>query len=129
MGLDCQSVGILQHPKDIMRHVSLIRRHGVAPNVYDTELVSDCLAVLAQIETSEITKRTSDIIHRKIRAGTILGRPRSMTPEREAIATRMLAQGKRGKNILAVVRTCEGPSISQSAYYLWQKAWLDKLGS
>lgn len=46
-----------------------------------------------------------------------------MTPERQAIAARMMSQGRQ---ILEIIRGLDGPNISQSACYLWQKAWLAK---
>ena len=57
------------------------------------------------------------------------GRPKVMTLERQTVAAQMLAAGKRGDVILNLIRTLDGPSISQSSYYNWQKAWLERNGS
>ena len=47
-----------------------------------------------------------------------------MTEARKVLAARMLRQGRRGPGVLAIIRDLDGPPISQSAYYIWQKAWL-----
>ena len=82
------------------------------------------LAALSALERQETTRQTSRAIRAARARGARLGRPRVMTAERQALASRMLSQGKRGRQVLAVVRGLNGPNVSQSAYYLWQKAWL-----
>ncbi|HEY0123137.1 MAG TPA: hypothetical protein VGC14_15530 [Rhizobium sp.] len=47
------------------------------------------------------------------------GRPRSMTPERIAVATAMIEAGQLGKIVWKTLAAMEGPQIGRSAYYLW----------
>lgn len=84
------------------------------------------LIALSALERRETSKRNSEAVQDARARGSSLGRPLVMTPERRAIAMRMLLQGRRGPQILKVICGLEGPNISQSAYYLWQKAWLAK---
>lgn len=87
-------------------------------------LVPALLSELSAAERRATSIRTSRAVQDAKASGSSLGRPLVMTPERRALAVRMLSQGKRGPQVLALIRGLGGPSISQSAYYLWQKAWL-----
>ena len=119
-------------PVEIMDTISALRHAGIRlrgaldENVLDTadRFVPAVLAALSALERQETTRQTSRAIRAARARGARLGRPRVMTAERQALASRMLSQGKRGRQVLAVVRGLNGPNVSQSAYYLWQKAWL-----
>ena len=124
-------------PLVIMKNLSEIRRKGAGVNLRAEEIAQDSydhvvpalLARLSVLERRETAKQTSDAVRNAKVRGSSLGRPLVMTPERKVIAARMLAQGRRGREVLLVVQGLKGPGISQSAYYLWQKAWLRKQNS
>lgn len=79
------------------------------------------LAVFAELERDLIRERTKAGIDRARERGERGGRPVSMTPEREALARKMLAEGERGNAVWKAVAPLEGPPISRAAYYAWQK--------
>lgn len=119
---------------DAMQSFAALRRRGghLMFKMYETgqsaadRVVPTLLAGLSAIEQQETTRQTSVAVRNaKVRGGSF-GRPRVMTPERQVIAARMLAHGKRGREVLTVIRGLAGPGISQSGYYLWQKAWLER---
>ncbi|MFT3688876.1 hypothetical protein [Paenirhodobacter sp.] len=60
-------------------------------------------------------------IHRARSRGGRHGRPHSMTPERAAVATRMLKAGQAGQIVWKTLAAMQGPPIGRSAYYLWLK--------
>lgn len=119
-------------PDEVMDTISALRHAGIRlrgaldENVLDTadRFVPAVLAALSALERQEKTRQTGRAIRAARTRGVRLGRPRVMTAERQALASRLLSQGKRGRAVLAVVRGLNGPNVSQSAYYLWQKAWL-----
>jgi len=137
-GLSLESASQLgDQPVEIMQRLALLRctgatvlRIGSLDSAKDSAdaAVPVLLNALSTLERQQTTKRTSDAVYDAKARGGSFGRPRVMTPARKAIAARMLAQGKRGPKVLAVIRRIEGPSISQSAYYLWQKAWIERQG-
>ncbi|WP_313352861.1 recombinase family protein [Paracoccus sp. (in: a-proteobacteria)] len=121
-----------RRPTEIMERISRLRRAG-AQIVFATgktsrdgygQFVRELLAALSTLERLETTRATREAIQIGRARGSSAGRPRVMTPERQAIAARMLLQGQRGPQILKVIRGLEGPAVSRSAYYLWQKARL-----
>lgn len=119
-------------PVEVMERVSGLHHKGVRIRLasdetsrdIDDQFVPALLTALSSLERQETARRTSKAIQIGRARGSSAGRPLVMTPERRAIAARMLLQGKRGRQILQVIRGLGGPSISQSAYYLWQRAWL-----
>lgn len=121
-----------RQPAVIMGQISHLRRAGIRIFVRSGEntmipidrSVPALLMTLSALEREEISRRTSKAVLSARTRGSSSGRPLVMTLERQAIAARMLSQGKRGPQILKVIRGLGGPNISQSAYYLWQKAWL-----
>lgn len=121
-----------RRPTEIMAQLARLRRAGVqirltsgiANRDSDDQFVPALLMALSAHERQETTRRTSKAVQDARTRGSSSGRPRVMTPERQAMAARMLSQGRRGSRVLTVVRGLGGPNISQSAYYLWQKAWL-----
>ncbi len=126
--LDCLGESTI----DAMQSFAALRRKGVSLKVKTDaidqgtadQVVPALLKALSAMERQKTTRQTSEAVRNaKIRGG-FFGRPRVMTPERQVIAARMLAQGKRGREVLTVIRGLAGPGISQSGYYLWQKAWL-----
>ncbi|WP_406737038.1 recombinase family protein [Thioclava sp. GXIMD4215] len=121
-----------RQPSEIMNRLSSLHRAGAS---IDVKLGDDCdlkleravpelLQVLSAIERQNTSQRTTRELRRAKASHSAYGRPLVMTPQRQVTAARMLAQGKRGMQILPVVRAMTGPPISQSAYYLWQKVWL-----
>ncbi len=116
-------------PNEIMEQTSDFRREGVRLRINSEganqsgtdQFVRALMTELSILERQETTRRTSKAVHSARAHGSPSGRPLVMTPERQAIATRMLKQGKRGREILSVVRGLDGSAISQSAYYLWRK--------
>lgn len=128
-----EDLGKLGHePTKIMERVSFLRDRGPRISCKSDDafrdsidqLVPALLTALSALERQQMTRRTRETIQNARARGSPAGRPLVMTPERQAIAARMLSQGKRGKEILNVIRGLGVPNISQSAYYLWQKAWL-----
>ncbi len=123
-----------RQPSDIMAQISYLRYKDVRIFLRSNKIdqaprdrsVPALLIALSALERRETSKRNSEAVQDARARGSSLGRPLVMTPERRAIAMRMLLQGRRGPQILKVIRGLEGPNISQSAYYLWQKAWLAK---
>ena len=123
-----------RQPSDIMAQISYLRYKDVRIFLRSNKIdqaprdrsVPALLIALSALERRETSKRNSEAVQDARARGSSLGRPLVMTPEQRAIAMRMLLQGRRGPQILKVIRGLEGPNISQSAYYLWQKAWLAK---
>lgn len=119
-------------PSDIMERISRLRHKGVRIFLKSDEIgfapidrsVPALLTGLSTLERQETARRTSRAVHSARARGSSTGRPAVMTPERQVIAARLLSQGRRGQQVLKVIRGLGGPNISQSAYYLWQKAWL-----
>jgi DNA invertase Pin-like site-specific DNA recombinase len=87
------------------------------------------LQELTHLERNLFSEQVRDEIAEAHRRAKRAARPKVMTPERQAVAAQMLAVGKRGEFVLNLIRTLEGPSISLSSYYNWQKAWLERNGS
>ncbi|WYI65935.1 recombinase family protein [Thioclava sp. GXIMD4216] len=121
-----------RQPSEIMNRLSSLHRAGAS---IDVKLGDDCdlklgqavpvlLQVLSAVERKNTSQRTQRELRHAKSSNTVSGRPLVMTLQRQVTAARMLAQGKSGMQILPVVRALAGPPISQSAYYLWQKAWL-----
>lgn len=121
-----------RQPSDIMAQISYLRYKNVRIFLKSNKIsrapidrsVPALLMALSALERRETSKRNSEAVQDARARGSSLGRPLVMTPERRALAIRMLKQGKRGPPILKVIRQLGGGNISQSAYYLWQKAWL-----
>lgn len=119
-----------RRPTEVMEQISRLRHAGAhillasdeTSRDVDDQFVQALLAALPTLERQETARRTSEAIQSGRARGSSAGRPLVMTPERQAIAARMLLQGQRGPQILKVIRGMEGPAISRSAYYLWQKA-------
>ncbi|WP_170167035.1 recombinase family protein [Paracoccus methylarcula] len=117
-------------PVMVMRVVADLRERGIGlraiadgiDTMQSTEvIVPRLLFILSEMERVETRMRTSEAVRHAQSEGIVCGRPFTMTPERQAIAVRMLAQGKSGREVLDVVKAIRGPNISRSAYYLWQK--------
>lgn len=81
------------------------------------------LAVFAQLERDLIRERTMAGLKRAKERGGAHGRPKSMTPEREAKADKMLRDGERGATVWREVKAMPGPGLSRAAYYAWQQLW------
>lgn len=81
------------------------------------------LAVFAELERDLIRERTVTGIKRKQERGEQHGRKKTMTPEREAEADRILGEGARGDEVWQAMKPLPGPPISRAAYYVWQKAY------
>lgn len=79
------------------------------------------LAVFAELERDLIRERTMAGIERARAAGRAHGRAKAMTPEREAKARELLADGERGADVWRAMQKLPGPKISRAAYYAWQK--------
>jgi DNA invertase Pin-like site-specific DNA recombinase len=84
------------------------------------------LAVFAELERDLIRERTMAGMARARERGDAHGRPKAMTPEREAAATRMLVDGARGNEVWKAMQKLDGPKISRAAYYSWQKTADDR---
>lgn len=123
-----------RQPPDVMAQISFLRYKGVRIFLKSNKIgrapidrsVPALLMALSALERRETSKRTREAVQDSRARGSSLGRPLVMTPERRTLAARMLLLGRRGPQILKVIRGLGGPNISQSAYYLWQKAWLAK---
>lgn len=77
-------------------------------------------------ELKEAEKRISSTIaaaeiHRAKLHGARHGRPQSMTPERAAVATKMIKAGQTGQIVWKTLVAMQGPPMGRSAYYLWLK--------
>lgn len=81
------------------------------------------MAVMAELERDLIAERTRAGIKRARERGESGGRPRSMTPEREAKARELIMAGKRGNAVWLELKDMPGPPIGRAAYYRWQKLW------
>lgn len=79
------------------------------------------MAVFAEVERDLIRERTMAGLKRHRERGGNHGRPAVMIPERVAKAKELIAEGLSGAEIWRVVRKIEGPKLSRSAYYLWQR--------
>jgi DNA invertase Pin-like site-specific DNA recombinase len=121
-----------RHPTEVMAQVSSLREKGARIFLKSDDArrqlidlsVPALLTALSSLERRETARRTSKAVQTARARGSSSGRPLVMTPERQTIAARMLSQGRRGPQILDVIRAVDRSPISQSAYYLWQKAWL-----
>lgn len=79
------------------------------------------LAVFAELERDLIRERTVAGIKRKRERGEVHGRPIVMTPERDAEAKRLLAEGLTGPEVLRRMQAMPGPNVSRSAFYKWHR--------
>jgi len=89
-----------------------------------SDRVIELLRVFRNAERRIIKLQIKDEIRSGKRGRKVKGRPHAMTAERRGVAAAMVRGGMRGKNVLNVLKLLDGPSISQSAYYCWQKAFL-----
>lgn len=80
-------------------------------------------AMMAELERNLIIERTNAGIQRARERGKMAGRKPSMTPERIAMAERLLSKDMRGNEVWAELKKINGPTISRAAYYKWQKQW------
>ena len=98
-------------PIEIMARISYLRRAGACIRLRSGEINADTidrfipalLTALSILERQETARRTSEAVHGAKARGSSSGRPLAMTPERQAIAVRMLSQGRRGQQILEVI--------------------------
>lgn len=88
-----------------------------------TPFISDALRQLSDLEACARSKSTKLHMSKSAARGTKSGRHRCMTPERIAVATRMLMNGASGLTVHRAAKGLPGPNLAQSTYYLWQKSW------
>lgn len=81
------------------------------------------LAVFAELERDLIRERTMAGLQRAKERGDPHGRPRAMTPEREALGDELLRGGYRGASVWKRLQAMPGPKLSRSAYFAWQQLW------
>jgi len=86
--------------------------------------IGTLLSALNRLDRKGFSDRTKIALQEAKARGQRLGRKPSMTDLRKAVAIQMLEAGYKGTKIWKTLAVLEGPPISQSAYYLWQKAWL-----
>ena len=85
--------------------------------------VAEALHRLGHIEAQALSNATKQHMSKSAERGTKSGRRKCMTPERIAVATRMLLSGASGLTVHRAVKGLPGPNLGQSTYYLWQKNW------
>ncbi len=85
--------------------------------------IADALRQLSSVEAHAQSNAMKLHMSQSAGRGTKSGRVKSMTPERIAVATRMLLSGASGLTVHRAVRELPGPNLGQSTYYLWQKSW------
>ena len=86
--------------------------------------IGTMLTALNRLDRKGFSDRTKIALQEAKARGQRLGRKPSMTDLRKAVAIQMIEAGYKGTKIWKTLAVLEGPPISQSAYYLWQKAWL-----
>ena len=86
--------------------------------------IGTLLSALNRLDRKGFSDRTKIALQEAKARGQRLWRKPSMTDLRKAVAIQMLEAGYKGTKIWKTLAVLEGPPISQSAYYLWQKAWL-----
>lgn len=86
--------------------------------------IGTLLTGLNLLDRKGFSDRTKIALQEAKARGQRLGRKPSMTDLRKAIAIQMIEAGYKGTKIWKTLAVLEEPPISQSAYYLWQKAWL-----
>ncbi len=118
----------------VIETLKLLRQRGVTiksiTEPIDTstpvgEFVLNMLISLAQMERDLIRERTIAGVQAAKARGGRHGRPAVMTEERQKVAGDLLAQGKRGIEVWEAVRALPGPEVGRSAYYNFQKDWLE----
>ncbi len=86
--------------------------------------IGTLLSALNRLDRKGFSDRTKIALQDAKARGQRLGRKPSMTDLRKAVAIQMIEAGYKGIKIWKTLAILEGPPISQSAYYLWQKTWL-----
>lgn len=86
--------------------------------------IGTLLTALNRLDRKGFSDRTKIALQEAKARGQRLGRKPSMTDLRKAVAIQMIEAGYKGTKIWKTLAVLEGPPISLSAYYLWQKAWL-----
>ncbi|WP_321364894.1 recombinase family protein [uncultured Celeribacter sp.] len=86
--------------------------------------IGTLLTALNRLDRKGFSHRTKIALQEAKARGQRLGRKPSMTDLRKAVAIQMIEAGYKGTKIWKTLAVLEGPPISQSAYYLWQKTWL-----
>ncbi|WP_339696323.1 recombinase family protein [Celeribacter baekdonensis] len=86
--------------------------------------IGTLLTALNRLDRKGFSDRTKIALQEAKARGQRLGRKPSMTGLRKAVAIQMIEAGYKGIKIWKTLAILEGPPISQSAYYLWQKTWL-----
>ncbi|WP_167601621.1 recombinase family protein [Celeribacter sp. HF31] len=86
--------------------------------------IGTLLTALNCLDRKGFSDRTKIALQEAKARGQRLGRKPSMTDLRKAVAIQMIEAGYKGTKIWKILAVLEGPPISQSAYYLWQKTWL-----
>ncbi|WP_417264122.1 recombinase family protein [Celeribacter sp.] len=86
--------------------------------------IGTLLTALNRLDRKGFSDRTKIALQEAKARGQRLGRKPSMTDLRKAVAIQMIEAGYKGTKIWKTLAVLEGPPISQSAYYLWQKTWL-----
>lgn len=86
--------------------------------------IGTLLTALNRLDRKGFSERTKIALQEAKARGQRLGRKPSMTDLRKAVAIQMIEAGYKGTKIWKILAVLDGPPISQSAYYLWQKAWL-----
>lgn len=86
--------------------------------------IGTLLSALNRLDRKGFSDRSKIALQEAKARGQRLGRKPSMTDLRKAVAIQMIEAGYKGTKIWKTLAVLEGPPISQSAYYLWQKTWL-----
>ncbi|MBK4214710.1 hypothetical protein JJJ17_02095 [Paracoccus caeni] len=111
---------------DVMNAVRELRDSNDACvlNLSLQEFLPQLLTILSRLEHEQHAQLSKQDVKQAVSMGKKIGRPIAMTQERAAWAQRLLRDGYTGVKIYPMVAQLEGPSLSRSAYYLWQKALL-----
>ncbi|RWR04357.1 hypothetical protein [Paenirhodobacter populi] len=98
-------------------------RTSEAEAIVDDEasLISLLVCDLKRAEKRTMSAIVAHEINNARARGKPHGRPRSMTPERIAVAIAMARVGQSGQIIWKTLAAMPGPQIGRSAYYLWLK--------
>jgi|GEM_PF-5892661 Resolvase, N terminal domain. len=86
--------------------------------------IGTLLSGLDRLDRKGFSDRAKIALQEAKARGQRLGRKPSMTDLRKAVAIQMIEAGYKGTKIWKILAVLDGPPISQSAYYLWQKTWL-----
>lgn len=120
-------IGVIE-TLDLLRNRGVVIKSLTEPIDTSTpmgEFVLNILISLAQMERDLIRERTIAGLERAKKRGQTHGRPAVIKGKRAALANKLFATGERGKLVWDALSELSGPKIGRSAYYNFQKAWIE----